>query len=188
MKHRKKRGAKMIRRHEITEEQANELKAARKRNKDKNIERRLKALILFTSGHKREEIAKQTGYAKSYISEIVTKYTKFGIEAITGNHYRGNRRNMSVAQEAEFLSTWRQRAEQGEMIEISEIKKAYVESVGHTIGGQQIYRVLRRHGWRKVMPRSQHPNKASEEAIEASKKLTLRSTKKRTNVWMAASD
>ncbi|MDE7249890.1 MAG: winged helix-turn-helix domain-containing protein, partial [Lachnospiraceae bacterium] len=33
-----------------------------------------------------------------------------------------------------------------------------------------IYCVLKRHGWRKVMPRSRHPKKASEEVIETSKK------------------
>ena len=47
----------------------------------------------------------------------------------------------------------------------------YEEKVGHPIGNSQIYRVLHRHNWRKVMPRSKHPNKASEEVIEASKKL-----------------
>ena len=178
----------MNRRHEITVEQENELEASRKENKNKNVEKRLKALVLFAGGLKREEIAKQTGFTKGYISEIVAKYVKFGMEAITGNNYHGNRRNMSVAEEAEFLSTWRERAKQGEMIEVSEIKNAYCERVGHSIGGRQIYLVLRRHGWRKVMPRSQHPNKASDEAIEASKKLTSRSEKKRTNVWMVVSD
>ena len=58
------------------------------------------------------------------------------------------------------------------MVEISEIEEAYQEKVKHKIGNVQIYRVLRRHGWRKIMPRSKHPKKASEEAIEASKKLS----------------
>ena len=53
------------------------------------------------------------------------------------------------------------------------MKAAYIEKVGHSIGGSQIYRMLKRHGWRKVMPRSKHPKKANEEAIEASKKLKL---------------
>jgi len=188
IKHRKEEVRSMNKRHEITEEQMRELEAARKKNKNKNVEKRLKALILFAGGLKREEIAKQTGFAKSYISEIVGKYDKLGLEAIAGNKYHGNRRNMSVGEEAEFLAAWRGRAAQGEMIEVSEIKNAYCERVGHSIGGQQIYLVLRRHGWRKVMPRSQHPNKASDEAIEASKKLTSWSEKKRTNVWMVASD
>jgi len=44
--------------------------------------------------------------------------------------------------------------------------------VGHRISSGQIYRVLHRHDWRKVMPRSRHPKKASEEVIATSKKLT----------------
>jgi hypothetical protein len=34
---------------------------------------------------------------------------------------------------------------------------------------------LKRHGWRKVKPRPRHPGKASDEVIEASKKLTKNS-------------
>ena len=68
----------------------------------------------------------------------------------------------------------RAEAEAGHIVEISKIKAAYVEKVGHSIGNGQIYCVLKRHGWRKVMPRSQHPQKASDEAIEASKKLSIR--------------
>ena len=57
------------------------------------------------------------------------------------------------------------------IVEVSEIKTSYEQAVGHRTGGSQIYYVLRRHGWRKVMPRSKHPKKASEEVIETSKKL-----------------
>ena len=80
---------------------------------------------------------------------------------------------MSFEEEAAFLEQYKKLAEQGEIVEVSEIKRAYQEKVGHSIGKEQIYRVLARHGWRKVMPRSKHPNKASDEVIEASKKLTL---------------
>ena len=45
-----------------------------------------------------------------------------------------------------------------------------LKGIGHSIGTSQIYYVLHRHGWRKVMPRSRHPKKASEEVIETSKK------------------
>ena len=65
----------------------------------------------------------------------------------------------------------KERAEKGELVEISEIAKAYQSAVAHPVSNGQIYRVLHRHGWRKVMPRSRHPQKASEEEIAASKKL-----------------
>ena len=164
----------MPKRYHIKEEQVAEIERARKQNKDKNVEKRLKALLLHAESKKREEIAEKTGFAKSYISELVSKYCNKGIEAIVENKYGGNRRNMSFSEEEAFLAKYKKLAEQGQIIEVGAIKKAYEEKVGHTIGKGQIYRVLERHGWRKVMPRSKHPNKASDEAIEASKKLTLR--------------
>lgn len=38
-------------------------------------------------------------------------------------------------------------------------------------GRVYVYNVLKRHGWRKKMPRSRHPKAADQEACEASKKL-----------------
>ena len=91
--------------------------------------------------------------------------------SIAGNHYGGNRRNMSFEEETTILAPFRERAEKGEMVEVIEIAKAYQSAVSHPVSKGQIYCVLHRHGWRKVMPRSRHPKKASEEVIEASKKL-----------------
>ncbi|MDD4296898.1 MAG: winged helix-turn-helix domain-containing protein [Ruminiclostridium sp.] len=74
-----------------------------------------------------------------------------------------------------MLEPFRKAAEAGQIVEVSEIKKAYDTAIGRSTDRDhgRIYRVLARHGWRKVMPRSKHPNKASEEACNASKKLTL---------------
>lgn len=163
----------MLKKYHISMEQADELEAARKKNKDKNVENRLKALILRAQGKRLAQIAEATEYHPPYVSQLVSLYCNQGLSAITDNHYDGNHRNMSFDEEKAFLSEYENLAERGQIIEVSAIKKAYEEKVGHSIGKGQIYRVLERHGWRKVMPRSKHPNKASDEAIEASKKLTL---------------
>jgi transposase len=164
----------MSKRYHINEKQLDEINKAREENKDKNVERRLKAITLRAEGKSRAEIAGATGFAKTYITELFAKYRDGGLEAIAGNNYRGNRRNMSFDEEAAFLEEYRIKAGQGQVLDAGVIKKAYEEKVGHPIGGSQIYYVLRRHGWRKLMPRSEHPGKASDEAIEASKKLTTR--------------
>ena len=52
-----------------------------------------------------------------------------------------------------------------------EIKAAFDKVRGKDTGRGYIYMLLERHGWRKVMPRSRHPKKASEEVIATSKKL-----------------
>ena len=158
-------------RYTFTEKDLEIIINARKKNKDKRAEFRLHALQLRAEGKKSKEIAKEMGISAPYISQLSAKYFKDGIEAISGNHYGGNRRNMSYEEEEGILKPFYEKAEKGQMVEISEIKAAYQEKVDHKISVVQIYRVLRRHGWRKIMPRSRHPKKATPEAIEASKKL-----------------
>ena len=148
-------------------------KAARRETKHKRADARLKALELRADGMKSSEVAQATGFQPAYVTTLVAKYRDKGLEAISGNHYGGNHRNMSFEEEAAILAPFKARAEKGELVEISEIKDVYQQAVGHSIGTSQIYYVLHRHGWRKVMPRSRHPKKASEEVIETSKKLKL---------------
>ena len=125
-------------------------------------------------GKKNVEVAQATDYHPAYVSQLVSTYCKEGLSAVIENHYAGNRRNMSFEEEAGILAQYREEAEKGQLVSINELKRVYEEAVGHQIGKGQIYRVLKRHEWRKVMPRSQHPNKASEEEIASSKKLTKR--------------
>ena len=161
----------MAKSYAISQSQLVEIETARKRNRNKNIERRLYVLVMRAEGKSLEEISEKTGYHISTASKLIARYMRDGISAIAENHYKGNRRNMSFEEEAAILAPYIERAERGEMVDIKEIAAAYQKAVPHKISDTQIYYVLHRHGWRKIMPRSRHPKKASEEAIEASKKL-----------------
>ena len=161
----------MAKSYEISESQLLEIETARKKNRNKNVERRLYVLVMRAEGKSLEEISEKTGYHISTASKLIARYMRDGISAIAENHYKGNRRNMSFEEEAAILAPFIERAERGEMVDIKEIAAAYQKAVPHKVSDTQIYYVLHRHGWRKVMPRSRHPKKASEEAIEASKKL-----------------
>lgn len=165
----------MASRYKFSEEEIKAIEQRRKENKDKRAEARLKALELRAKGANAKAVAEATGFHAAYVTQLVAKYREHGLEAISGNHYGGNHRNMSVAEEACILSPFKERAKKGELVEISEIAKAYQSAVDHPVSRGQIYFVLHRHGWRKVMPRSRHPKKASEEEIAASKKLTPQS-------------
>jgi len=161
----------------FNDEQVKELEAARKKNKDKRVDKRLEALLLRSSGESREAVAAKTGFCKQYVTDLTANYQQNGLSAIVENHYGGNHRNMSFEDEAELLKTFAKAAEAGEVIEVSDILRAYEEKLGRTFDKDhgRIYRVLARHNWRKVMPRSRHPKKASDEVIETSKKLTIAS-------------
>lgn len=159
----------MAKSYEISESQLLEIETARKKNRNKNVERRLYVLVMRAEGKSLEEISEKTGYHISTASKLIARYMRDGISAIAENHYKGNRRNMSFEEEAAILAPFIERAERGEMVDIKEIAAAYQKAVPHKVSDTQIYYVLHRHGWRKIMPRSRHPKKASKEAIEASK-------------------
>ena len=161
----------MAKSYAIYQSQLLEIQAARKKNRNKNIERRLYVLVMRAEGKSLEEISEKTGYHISTASKLIARYMRDGISAIAENHYKGNRRNMSFEEEAAILAPFIERAEREEMVDIKEIAAAYQKAVPHKVSDTQIYYVLHRHGWRKIMPRSRHPKKASEEAIEASKEL-----------------
>ena len=117
----------------------------------------------------------KTGFHTQYITVLVSRYKANGLASITESHYHGNHRNLSYAEEEALLEPFRQASNAGKTVSVHDIETAYREAVGHSIGTSQIYYVLHRHGWRKVMPRSKHPKKASDEVIETSKKLTSES-------------
>lgn len=163
----------MSKKYEINAEKMEELQHARKENRDKSVDRRLHALIMHGEGYTGKKISEVTGYSRQYLYELYRKYLKNGLAAITGHHYGGNHRNMSFEEESVFLEQFIDDADGGRITDVSAIKAAYDEKIGHETGHGQIYYVLHRHGWTKKIPRSKHPKSADPEAVEASKKLTL---------------
>lgn len=161
--------------YKISAENAAEIKEVRKTITDKKVDRRLHAVQLRGEGMTNEEIAQKLDTSAKMVSQWVSAYiNNGGIAALLPKERIGMHRNLSIEEEKEFLSAYTKQSEAGQILDLNELKAAYIEKVGHSIGGSQIYRMLKRHGWRKVMPRSRHPQKASDEAIEASKKLKRR--------------
>ena len=158
----------------FSEEQKKELQEARRKNTNKNVDRRLKALLMKAEGKKNSEVVTATDYNRRYISELVGKYQKNGLLAITKTT-RQRSGNLTRKQEEDFLAEFLKKAEAGQIVTVPEMKQRYDEIIGFESAKSTIYRLIKRHGWRKVMPRSKHPNKASDEAIKASKKLTFES-------------
>jgi len=159
----------------MSAEQVAEIEAARKKNSNKNVERRLHALLLYAQGMKREEIALRTEVKYNYICPLVAKYRDGGLAAIVENHCGGNNRLLTFEEEAQLLAPFIEQAQAGHIVEPSAILRAYEARVGRTFENDhgRIYRVLERHNWRFVMPRGKHPGKASEEEIALAKNKIL---------------
>ena len=117
-----------------------------------------------------QEVAEAVGYASGTVRRIQARYLKEGELSLLGKG-RGGRRygNMSIDHETAFLSQFIEEAKAGGVIVASEIKRAYEKAIGHTVPKSTVYRMLARHGWRKIAPRSRH-QKADIEKHEAFKK------------------
>ena len=157
---------------QITEEEYKAVLIAKKENKNKQIDKRLEVIKLRYEGKKNREIAEKTGMTYQWVSELCKSFKQLGIEEYKTLKYEGNHRSLSLEEEKEILNEYRKEAENGKIVSAWEIKKAFDKKIGKDTGRGYIYMLLERHGWRKVMPRSKHPNKASDEVIDASKKLT----------------
>ena len=162
-----------MRQQAITAEEYEKIVEAEKRTQDKQISRKLRVLMLRYEGLNNTEIGKQVGLCSVRVSQLVSEYKKTGLEKYTQKKYGGNHRNMSEAEEEEILSGFKTKAEAGQVVIAKDIKEAFDKKLDRDTGRGYIYMLLERHGWRKVLPRSKHPKKASKEAIEASKKLNV---------------
>ena len=160
-----------IKKAKFTDEEGKEILAALKQKHPPHVYKRLTALKLkAVDGLPSDEVGTYTGFHKSSVNLIVRRYHEQGIEAIVEKRHNHGNRYMTFEQEVEFLAQYMESSRAGQVIEVAEIYLAYQEAVGHSVTRGAIYYLLKKHGWRKIMPRGKHPKKASDEAIEAYKK------------------
>jgi len=79
------------------------------------------------------------------------------------------RETLSKEEELEFLIPWVEKATTGGVLVVPPIHAALEERLGHSVARSTVYRILARHGWRKVEPDACHP-KRDEQAQEDFKK------------------
>lgn len=77
----------------------------------------------------------------------------------TSKNTWGGRRNssMTIEEERQFLSHWQEQATKGGVLTVPPLHAALIERLGHAIPQSTTYRLLARHGWRKVQPDTKHP-------------------------------
>ena len=71
----------------------------------------------------------------------------------------GGRRRALMAPEEEkaFLAPWVEQARTAGMLVVSPLRAALAQKLGRKVAPSVVYRLLARHGWRKVAPETRHP-------------------------------
>ena len=125
------------------------------------------------------EIAKHGGTTVAMVHRVIASYNRLGVQAVETPGKGGRRRqSMSLQDERALLAPFFSRAERGEIATAGEIQRAFEERVGQPVHKSTISRLLKRHGWRKPMPRPVHP-KADPAAQEEFKKTLRRVWRRR---------
>lgn len=129
-------------------------------------------LIRATLGSSASEIAQLLGWSTATVHVIHSRWAKEG-EAIFDLRARGGRhhQHLSADEEAQVLAPFLAQANAGGVLKVAEIQQTYEKRVGKSVAPSTIYRLLERHGWRKVVPRPRHP-KADRAGQAASKKTS----------------
>ena len=113
---------------------------------------------------KADEIALHTGVSPTTVHRIIARYNRLGPTAI-GQSTKGGRYHeyLTIEQERAFLQPFFARAKRGEIATAEQIHQAFEAEVQSAT----VYRLLQRHGWRKVAPRARHPkaNQAEQDAF-----------------------
>lgn len=152
-----------------------DLKAIERQMKDAKTPREYKyAQVLYLRGRQQKtgpEIARVTQYSLENVNKILRKYFQNGLQLFKGMGKPISRRryNLTAKEEKQFIEGYLQEAEAGKLIEVSRIQKAYEKRIGRKTSKSVVYKMLHRHNWRKIVPRSRHPKHDVEKA-EAFKK------------------
>jgi len=128
----------------------------------------------FVDPRPARKIALHLGLSVHTVRNLISIYNRHGSIGIETPGKRGRKNYyLSFDEEVEFLKSFVDKASSGQISTASEIKRLYEKRVGHEVHKTTIYRLLKRHGWRKVMPRPFHVDSKKEEQ-ESFKKTSLK--------------
>lgn len=122
-------------------------------------------LLPADAGATLTETAALLGVGRATAARLQQRFRR-GAVARPGRGRWGGRRNAWLTLEAEqaFLAPWLEPARTGGMLVVAPLRAALAQQLGHPIQPSVVYRLLARHGWRKVAPDTRHPK--SDPAIQ----------------------
>lgn len=148
----------------IPENRLCELKAFRKnRWPGFEFQRFLCIWLRMEQGLSTAEIAKILGWHVNTVRYTQVDFIKHGTPALVEGKRGGRRRQlMTIDEEVKFLDLFAQKAKEGSILVVNEIKEALEKRLGRLVHKTTVYRMLHRHDWRKISPRPVHPKQVLE--------------------------
>jgi transposase len=157
----------------LPEEVVSRLPLEMKKARSKSEFQRLQCVWLRASlGLSSKQVAVAVGWHPCSVRRVQAHFLREGEASLTRGGRGGRRReNLTLQQEEALLQEFLASSGKGGILEVSRIKAAYENLLGRQVPHSTVYRMLARHGWRKITPRPRHP-KAEASAQAEFKKTT----------------
>lgn len=107
-----------------------------------------------------EQTALALGVSRATVHRLQTAFRSRPEDGSTAapRNWGGRRRGLlSPDEEKEFLDPWLEQAKAGGMVVVAPIRAALAQRIKKPVRPSVVYRLLARHGWRKVAPDTRHP-------------------------------
>ena len=105
-----------------------------------------------------EETAALLGVSRASVHRLQTRFRQKSRGTYVIKPHGGRRRvNMSLEEERAFLVPWAEQAKEGGVLVVSVMRADLSQRLGRPVAASVLYRLLARHGWRKVAPDTRHP-------------------------------
>ncbi|MHB1286453.1 MAG: helix-turn-helix domain-containing protein [Leptospirales bacterium] len=113
-------------------------------------------LLPLTFGLSLKQTAQAIGVSPGWACQLRRRFLKDG--GFGNRPLRGGRRREKLTreQEAEFLLPFLEKAQNGGMLIVTEIKVALEKRLERQVALASVYNLLHRHGWRKLAPDKRH--------------------------------
>jgi transposase len=118
----------------------------------------LAILLPAKAGLTLNETASLLGVGTASVNRMQARLRVGRASSSVRRNWGGRRQSLLTAQEEiEFLKPWAEQAQNAGLLVLSPIRAALALRVGHPVKASVVWRLLARHGWRKVAPDTKHP-------------------------------
>ena len=118
----------------------------------------LAVLLPAKAGLTLKETADLLGVGTASVNRLQTRLDRHRRSSSGQRHWGGRRKSLlTPEEEIDFLKPWAEQARSAGLLVLSPIRAALAQRVGHPVKPSVVWRLLARHGWRKVAPDTKHP-------------------------------
>ena len=105
-----------------------------------------------------KDTATMLGVGTASVNRMQARFNCRRTSPSEARNWGGRRQSLlTVKEEVDFLKPWAEKARAAGLLVLSPIRAALAQRVGQPVKASVVWRLLARHGWRKVAPDTRHP-------------------------------